>query len=59
MQMSGDFLLDLNIIIALWRADSAIMSRLPSATGIFVPVIVLGELFCGAYRSSRVAENLQ
>ncbi len=57
--MSGEFLLDTNIVIALTVRDSAVMERLQADVTVFLPSIVLGELFFGAYRSGRVEKNLE
>jgi tRNA(fMet)-specific endonuclease VapC len=56
--MSGEYLLDTNIVIALTAGDDAVLNRLQADVKIFLPSIVLGELFFGAYRSERVEENL-
>ncbi len=56
--MSGNVLLDTNIVIALSVNDSSVLERLEEDVTVFLSSIVLGELFFGAYRSSRVSENL-
>ena len=56
--MSGKFLLDTNIAIALFAQDSSVMERLQEAESVFIPSIVLGELFFGAYKSINVEENV-
>ena len=55
--MNGKFLLDTNIIIALFAEDTAIHERISKAPEVFVPCIVIGELYFGAYKSGRVKEN--
>ncbi|MGI9049768.1 MAG: type II toxin-antitoxin system VapC family toxin [Rubrobacteraceae bacterium] len=57
--MNGEFLLDTNIVIALTVRDSTVMERLEADVTVFLPSIVIGELFFGAYRSGRVEENLE
>ncbi len=52
--MSGEYLLDTNIVIALTAGDDAVLNRLQADVTVFLPSIVLGELFFGAYRSGRV-----
>jgi tRNA(fMet)-specific endonuclease VapC len=42
--MSGRFLLDTNIIIALFAGEDDIQEHLKQAEEVFVPCIVLGEL---------------
>ena len=56
--MSGEFLLDTNIVIALIVREDAVLKRLDADVTVFLPGIVLGELFFGGYRSGRVEENL-
>lgn len=57
--MNGrDCLLDTNIIIGLFANDSSITEKIKTFTGsIFIPSIVLGELFYGAEQSTRKVEN--
>jgi tRNA(fMet)-specific endonuclease VapC len=57
MPASGRFLLDTNIVIALLEGDEAVLSNLDTAPEVFVPAIVLGELFFGAAKSGRPEEN--
>lgn len=55
---SGRFLLDTNIIIALFDGDWHVLSNLDRAPEVFVPATALGELFFGASKSGRQIENL-
>lgn len=55
--MNGKLLLDTNAVVALFGRDPGIQNRLQSAAEVFVPVIVLGELYFGADNSSRPVEN--
>lgn len=56
--MSGRFLLDTNIVIALFADDVIVKSNLAQATDVFIPSIVIGELCYGARKSGRVGTNL-
>jgi tRNA(fMet)-specific endonuclease VapC len=56
--MSGRYLLDTTIVIALFADESALKDRLEEAEEVFVSSIVLGELYYGARKSRRVAENM-
>ena len=56
--MSGRYLLDTNIIIALFAGDAAVKDCLNQADEIFVPSIAIGELYFGAQKSGRATENL-
>lgn len=57
--MSGRFLLDTNIVIAIFAKEAVVEARLASATEVFIPIIVLGELYYGACKSVRVSENVE
>jgi len=56
--MNGEFLLDTNIVIALFAEDTAVIDRIRDAEGVFIPSVVLGELFFGAYKSEHVGDNV-
>jgi len=56
--VNGKFLLDTNIIIALFAKDPRIHDRIANAQEIFVPCIAIGELYFGAYKSIKVQENI-
>ena len=56
--MNGRFLLDTNIVIALWANDAAVTQQLSTATEVFVPIIVLGELYYGARKSAWSVRNI-
>jgi len=58
MPASGRFLLDTNIIIALFEGDDAVLSNLDQAAEVFMSAVVLGELFFGAAKSGRPSENM-
>jgi len=57
--MNGRYLLDTNIVIALFAQEEIIQERLRQAVEVFLSSIVLGELYYGAERSIRVDENIQ
>lgn len=55
--MSGRYLLDTNIVIALFAEDISIQKNISKAREIFIPSTVIGELFFGAFKSLRPKEN--
>jgi tRNA(fMet)-specific endonuclease VapC len=57
MPVNGRFLLDTNIVIALLEGEEAVLSNLDRVAEVFIPAIVLGELFFGAAKSGRPFEN--
>lgn len=58
MSVSGKFLLDTNIVIALFADEATIKNNLAQANEVFIPSIVIGELCYGAQKSGRVGANL-
>ena len=56
--MSGKCLLDTNVVIALFANEAAVKDNLSKAGEVFVPSVVIGELYYGAYKSTRAKENL-
>lgn len=56
--MSGKYLLDTNIVIALFANDASVMESLTKAEEVFIPSVVIGELFYGAHKSARAKDNL-
>jgi|WetSurMetagenome_2_1015567.scaffolds.fasta_scaffold799657_2 tRNA(fMet)-specific endonuclease VapC len=58
MKVNGKFLLDTSVVIANLRRETIIQERLTQIREIYIPIIVLGELYFGANRSNRKMENL-
>ena len=56
--MSGRFLLDTNIVIAIFAEEPAVLERLAAAEEVFVPAVVLGELYYGARKAARSETNI-
>ena len=56
--MSGRYLLDTNIIIALFADETTIKNNIAQADEVFIPSIAIGELYYGARKSVRTQENL-
>ncbi|MBI2678165.1 MAG: type II toxin-antitoxin system VapC family toxin [Candidatus Koribacter versatilis] len=57
--MSGRYLLDSNIVIALFSGEPAVSEQLSAAEYSALSVIVYGELLAGALRSARVEDNVE
>jgi len=57
--MSGNYLLDTNIIIDLFNGDAAVTKKIITADEVFVPNIVIGELYYGSYGSKKTKSNLK
>ncbi len=56
--MSGRYLLDTNIIIALFANEAVVKDSLAKADEVFASSIAVGELYFGARKSERAKENL-
>ncbi len=56
--MIGEPLLDTNVVIDLFAGQLKVVEQLQVASKVFVPVIVIGELYFGAEKSMRVEENI-
>jgi len=56
--MNGRYLLDTNIVIAIFADEATLRQQLAGAGEVFVPSVVLGELYYGAQKSARVAANV-
>lgn len=57
--MNGKYLLDTNIVIALFDEDKNVIDNIKNAEIAYVPAIVIGELFYGAYNSTKLKENIE
>lgn len=58
MPQSGKYLLDTNIVIAMFADEETIQEKRQKADKVFLPSPVVGELCYGARKSSRPMENL-
>lgn len=56
--MNGSYLLDTNIVIAIFANDRDVLYRTSSASHLFLPSVVLGELYFGAYKSANSKSNI-
>lgn len=57
--MNGSVLLDTNIIIDIFKNDVGVIQAINTAESLFISSISLGELFYGAYNSSRLTSHLK
>jgi tRNA(fMet)-specific endonuclease VapC len=58
MKMNGNYILDTNILIALFANEQTVVEALDSAESVLIPATVLGELYYGAYNSGRIEKNV-
>ena len=57
--MSGNYLLDTNIVIALFAGEQSVLDHLKNANEVYIPSVVIGELYYGVHKSSQVNKNLK
>ena len=57
--MNGRYLLDTTIVIALFANEQDVQQQLGEASEVFISNVVLGELYYGAEKSTRVISNLE
>jgi tRNA(fMet)-specific endonuclease VapC len=57
--MSGRYLLDSNIVIALFAGEPLVAEKLETAHYAALNVVAYAELLSGSLRSARVRENVQ
>jgi len=56
--MTGNkFLLDTNIVSALLKGEAGIADNIDNAESVFLPIIVIGELYYGAAFSTQIEKN--
>ncbi len=56
--MSGSYLLDTNIVSALFAGEQIVQDRIAKIGNILTSAIVIGELYFGAQKSARIKKNL-
>src|SRR2546423_12698429 len=56
--MTGKYLLDTNIVIAIFAGVTDVLERLTESNEVFLPTIVLGELYYEARKSTHVDANI-
>jgi tRNA(fMet)-specific endonuclease VapC len=52
-------LLDTNAVIALQKKDPQFLTYAQGSFEVYIPVIVVGELYFGAYNSLHIPQNIQ
>jgi tRNA(fMet)-specific endonuclease VapC len=57
--MDGKYLLDTNIVIALFARDASVQKHLGQADEIFLASVVLGELYYGAENAAHSETNIK
>lgn len=58
MSTAGSVLFDTTVVVAYFRGDGTLHSRFEEASVLYVPWVVLGELYFGAQRARRREEQL-
>ena len=58
MLRKGNYLLDTNIVIAMVANDAAVQEEIRNAGEVYLAAPVIGELYYGARKSGKTAENV-
>ncbi len=58
MNQSGRYLLDTNVVIALFSGDRAVEAKVANTENVALAPPMIGELYFGAQKSEKVTENL-
>ena len=57
--MNGNIvIIDTNIVIELFKGNKLVQKKLENTKSIYIPFVVLGELYLGAYKSSNSKKHL-
>ena len=57
--MTGNkFILDTNIVSAWLKGETSVADNIDKAESVFLPIIVVGELYYGASFSSQIEKNI-
>lgn len=56
--IGGSILLDTNIISAWLKGEKIIADKIDEADEVYIPIVVLGELYYGAQYSTKIQENM-
>ena len=59
MLRKGNYLLDTNIVIAMVANDAAVQEGIRNAGEVYLAAPVIGELYYGARKSGKTAENVE
>lgn len=55
--MNGSFILDTNIVIALFANDEAVAREVSKTSALYLAAIVTGELLYGVFNSGNLYKN--
>jgi tRNA(fMet)-specific endonuclease VapC len=58
LMIGGSILLDTNIISAWLKGEKIIADKIDEADEVYIPIVVLGELYYGAQYSTKIQENI-
>jgi tRNA(fMet)-specific endonuclease VapC len=58
LMTGNNILLDTNIVSALFKGEVSIANQIDQSEEIYIPVIVIGELYYGAEYSTQVSKNI-
>jgi len=56
--MNGNYLLDSNIIIDIFRGNQETINKVKTLPIIHIPIIAIGELYFGAHKSAQTPKRI-
>lgn len=59
MSATGSVLLDTSVVIGYFRKDPNLHRKIEQISDVYLPLVVLGELLYGAYKSTRSQKMLE
>lgn len=57
--MNGDYALDTSTVIKIFAQDKEVLNKVEQCRKIYIPSTVIGELYYGAYNSTKVKKNVK
>lgn len=58
MSATGSVMLDTTVVVGYFRRDPALHKKIDQVGDVYLPLVVLGELFYGAYKSANPIKML-
>lgn len=56
--MAGEYLLDTNIVVDLFNNEKKVLDWISGITEVYIPNVVIGELYYGFLKSARKKDNI-
>lgn len=57
--MNGNYALDTSIVIKIFAVDKEVLKKVEQCREVYIPSTVIGEIYYGAYNSTKVKKNIK